>query len=282
MIDNIEVGTPTHEDALSKAKQLSEILTRSGHSAQIKEGSFTDKNAPEALKTLLSDAIHVLSFPLRRMTASIPDKLTIAALSTRTDPRSFLFINKENRSGDNAFGLNKSPLIGGKSQLLLTQCKNLIANSEIIELGEEALDIASVFKNNNLDALLLAEAEVKNIEEAGDFDCIRVHTSEIVPETSQGIIAFLTKSDDIELRKKLATCHDTLIGKISNVERKIQLLVKENLDVPAAVYCKTDASGNFHVHSALIKGDTIVKKNLSQSTSAQLAENLFLEIKKSF
>ena len=281
MSNTFRIGTPNHNFSLLEASDLINKLTASGHSASISELDPTINQQEQLFELLLKDEVDILLFPLSKLSVKMDKSLVIAGLSKRKESRASIFIKKEIQS-DHAFGLTKNPNIGIDSLLLKEQFVDILKDAKCTEIVCHDDSFDEFLKDPNLDAVALAEASKKQIENATDhFRHVFLHPTEFVPQVSQGITAYLTKSSHITIRKILAELHDANTARCSNVERKLKEYVDKKMKGPLVAHCTQDVRGNFHMSAILWNNGSLIRAKISQSTSAGMAEHIFNELNKS-
>ena len=132
-------------------------------------------------------------------------------------------------------------------------------------------------REGQFDAIILAMAGIKRLElDMSDFESIRLNPKEFVPAPAQGVLAWQTKTENMDVRRILRRIHDAEVLRCTNVERKVLKLLDGGCHLPLGVYCEVDSLGYFHVCSILSGGlgQELNRVNLSSSTSLNLAEQI--------
>jgi porphobilinogen deaminase len=94
-----------------------------------------------------------------------------------------------------------------------------------------------------------------------------LNPKELIPLAGQGVIAYLTRKDDLPTRRILQQIHHPHVSACTNIERTIKNLFRKRGLIGA--YCERDAQDNFHLWVCDATGKTI---RVSQNTHFGLAE----------
>lgn len=294
----IKIGTRGSKLALWQANYFSTLLTDKGLDTEIKiiktqgdlvsnlgfdklegKGFFT-KEIEEAL---LNNDIDVAVHSLKDLPTQSPDGLVIAGLSTRANPSDALIIKKSSFANTELFKLPENAVVGTSSQRRKALVRHYRPDITLVDIrGNVPTRIVKLRKDENLDAIILARAGLDRTGvDLADFEVLTLNPREFVPAPGQGIIAFQTRAENIELRKKLASLTDKGLIESSNVERKILKLMGGGCHMPLGAYCTRDQNGYLHVWACFAEH---WKKPLdfvqySSATAHELAETIVKQLK---
>lgn len=283
----IKIGTRGNELARKQANSLSHSLNQKEikHSITIYDGDDDLQTAtsdnPDIIppsvevlrKALLKGEIDLAIHPLTMLPAEAMSNVVIAGLSDRTDPSDLLLIHKKAYAESKAFKLKDEAVIGTSSKrrkALLTHFREDIQIRDLHGTMEEQIE---ALRQNKYDGIIVAKADVELLgTDITGLEPLTLNPREFIPAPGQGVVAYQTRADDIDLRKEVARWTNRKLVRMINVERKIQKLTKGTI----GAFCETDALGHFHVWTCLIDAD---KNHLnfvqySSSTIHQLAETI--------
>lgn len=133
-------------------------------------------------------------------------------------------------------------------------------------------------RRGEFDAILLAAAGIQRLElDLSDLQVLPFSPREFIPAPAQGVLAFQTRTDDMDMRRLLLQLHHAPTAECTNVERKVLQLLEGGCHLPLGVYCERDAHGFFHVWAALADSweQPLHRVRQSSSTHFQLAETIF-------
>ncbi len=226
-------------------------------------------------KKLVDKEIDAALVSMSSLPLSINPDLAIAAVVKRSDPREMLIINPSSFDSTADCRLKQNANVGVFSSIIAEQLSYLRKDINIILKNEEDVETIEGF-----DAVLCSNTKIQDLLPMPSYEIVNFHVSEIVPSTSQGIIAIICRKEDIELRKILLQFHDEETTACSNVERKI-LKQMEDRRMLLNVHCTKDLNGNYQVHAACKPGKkaALIKLRKSQSTIFGLAESVAQELK---
>lgn|SRR5690625_36247 len=283
----IKIGTRGNELARRQANSLSQSLDQKEikHSITIYDGeddlqtassdnpNYISPSVEVFRKALLKGEIDIAIHPLTMLPAKAMANVVIAGLSDRTDPSDLLLINPEAYAESKAFKLKDEAVIGTSSErrkALLTHFREDILIQDLNGTIEEQI---AALRQNEYDGIIVTKADVELLEiDTSGLESLTLNPREFVPAPGQGVVAFQTRADDIDLRKEIARWTNRKLVRMINVERKIQKLTGGTI----GAFCETDALGHFHVWSCLIDTDQN-KLNFvqySSSTIHELAETI--------
>jgi hydroxymethylbilane synthase len=242
------------------------------------KGFFT-KEVEEAL---LSGEADVAVHSMKDLPTEPQEGLLLAGVSYREDPRDCLLISDAGRDENRVLKLKKEATVGTSSARRKAQIKYLRDDIIIKDIRGNVPTRIKKLREGQFDAILLAKAGLDRLKiDISDLLVIPLHHREFVPAPAQGVLAYQCKVDDIKMRKILANIHHANVADCTNVERKVLSLMEGGCHLPLGVYCEKDAMGYYHAFAAMSEAldRPLIKVQLSQSTTYQLAENLYTKIK---
>jgi hydroxymethylbilane synthase len=293
----IRIATRGSELALWQARHLTTELANLGYEAELKiivtkgdaiqhlsfdkiegKGFFTK----EVEDALIAGEADVAVHSMKDLPTASPDGLILGALSYREDPRDCLLVRTEAIDETQVLKLKPNAIVGTSSARRKAQILHLRADVTTKDIRGNVPTRINKLREGQFDAILLAKAGLERLAlDTSDLLSIPLHHREFVPAPAQGVLAYQCKSDDIKMRKILAKIHHANVADCTNVERKVLQMMDGGCHLPLGVYCEKDKMGNYHAFAAMAINldEPLTKVQLSQSTSAQLAENLFSLIK---
>ena len=118
-----------------------------------------------------------------------------------------------------------------------------------------------VIQNHKEADLIVGHEDVLYLE--NDFLKFPIHPSEITPMAGSGVMACLVQKENFELRRKLISIHHPEVAQITNVERKISLLLG---DIENGVNIHKDQNSFYHLNVAVWNQENLKRVKLSSST----------------
>ena len=209
----------------------------------------------------------------------MPEGLVIAAVLDRLPANAVLIFKKNNAyPSPLAQILDRKYTIYVKTPLEKAQMNTLL-NEYPVE--QEAISISQLNENQ---AILMYKNELDAIKEITDqeFHIMDVKVIEFVPTPAAGVLVSVCNSEDMGMRRYLASHHNKNIASLSNVER--DFLKKTGMPQDQlAVHCEQDNKGVFHAYTAFVnqKDGNLVRLKYAQSTFAGMSEKLYEHFEKS-
>lgn len=237
------------------------------------KGFFTKEIEEALLRGDVDMAVH----SMKDMPTTQPDGLVITAVSYREDPADWLLVRNDAIEAGQLFGLKKNPLLGTSSARRKAQMLDFRADVQVKDIRGNVPTRVEKLRNGDFDAILLAAAGLSRLElDLSDLHLVKFNPREFVPAPAQGVLAWQTAKEDVEVRRILKHLHQPEVSAVTNVERKVLQLMEGGCHMPLGVYCERDAQGNYHVSAAVAEQwDAPVRRvNLSSSTSFKLAEQV--------
>lgn len=293
----IKIGTRGSKLALWQANFFASLLQENDISSEIKiiktkgdlaknlsfdkiegKGFFTK----EIEDALLNNEIDVAVHSLKDLPTQSPDGLVIAGLSDRANPSDMLLINPESYENDQPFKLKKNALVGTSSQRRKGLIKYYRPDVRIEDIRGNVPTRIEKLRKKQFDAIILARAGVDRIEaDLTGLETLTLNPREFVPAPGQGIVAFQTRKENIELRKTLGKLTDKKLIETTNVERKILRLMGGGCHMPLGAYCVKDNNGYLHVWTCFAKDwkDPLYFVQYSAGTDHELAETVVKKLK---
>lgn len=240
------------------------------------KGFFTK----EIEDALLNNEVDLAVHSMKDMPTSQPEGLCLAAISYREDPADCLVIRKEVATNHRT-KLPDNPVVGTSSARRKALMKAIRPDVELKDIRGNVPTRLQKLREGQFDAIVLAMAGIKRLElDMSDFETIRLNPKEFVPAPAQGVLAWQTKSDNMDVRRILRKIHDGEVLKRTNVERKVLKMLDGGCHMPLGVYCETDERGYYHVYGILSGGldKELTMVSLSSSTTNNLAERMFEQL----
>lgn len=242
------------------------------------KGFFTREIEEALLRGDVDMAVH----SMKDLPTTQPEGLAITAVSYREDPADWLLVRPEMVEPGKLFQLKANPVIGTSSARRKAQMLDFRPDAQLKDIRGNVPTRIEKLRNGDFDAILLAAAGLTRLElDLSDLQIVKFNPREFVPAPAQGVLAFQTLKDDVEVRRLLQQIHHPEISAVTNVERKVLQLMEGGCHLPLGVYCERDAAGNYHVWAAMATHwDAPVKRvRLSSSTSFGLANQVIEKLK---
>ncbi len=243
------------------------------------KGFFTKEIEDALLRGDVDMAVH----SMKDLPTTSPEGLKIAAVSHREDPADWLLILPKKVADNHLFKLNKNAVVGTSSARRKAQLLDFRPDLKLKDIRGNVPTRIDKLRKGDFDAIVLAAAGIKRLElDLSDLKIIPLNPKEFIPSPAQGVLAFQTCEDNLNVRKVLKLLHQPEVSAVTNIERKVLNLMDGGCHLPLGVYCEKDATGNYHVWAA--KADTwdspLKRVQLSSATSHGLAEQIVSELSK--
>ena len=242
------------------------------------KGFFTT----EIEEALMNKDIDVAVHSLKDLPTQSPEGLVIAGLSDRANPSDILLIREEAHEDNQPFKLREKALIGTSSQRRKALITYYRPDVQIKDIRGNVPTRIRKLRDGAFDAILLARAGVDRIKaDLEGLHSITLNPREFIPAPGQGVVAYQTRKENVELRKKLATFTDKKLIETSNVERKILQLMGGGCHMPLGAYCVKDQLGFLHVWTCFAENwkDHLNFVQYSSGTDHNLAETMVNKLK---
>lgn len=241
------------------------------------KGFFTK----EIEDALIVGRVHVAVHSMKDMPTEQPEGLCLTAVSYRETPNDQLLIRADRAEQGRPLQLPSQAVVGTSSSRRKAQLLDLAPEIVLKDIRGNVPTRIQKLRDGQFDAIVLAAAGIERLDlDLEGLVSIKMHTSEFVPAPAQGVLAFQTRSNDLETRRLFKKLHKSDVSKCTNVERTVLKNLDGGCHTPIGVYCERDANGAFTVNAAYATAwDQPVKRvMLSSTTTAGLAERVLAEI----
>lgn len=292
----IIIGTRGSRLALWQAHFIQEKITELGVEVELKiiktrgdqiqhlgfdkmegKGFFTKEIEDAMLRGDIDMAVH----SMKDLPTTQPEGLCIAAVSYREDPADWLLIRKEAIDDTQTYRFKQGAKVGTSSARRKAQIKHFRPDITLEDIRGNVPTRIEKLRSGQFDVILLAAAGMRRLEiTPEDIEIIKLNPREFVPSPAQGVLAFQTRTNDLDLRRFLKQVHHSEVSAVTNVERKVLKLFGGGCHVPLGVYCQRDGMNNYHVWAARAESwdAPVVRTQVSSSTSFELAEKVLAEL----
>ena len=156
------------------------------------KGVFTK----ELEDALLDGRIDIAVHSLKDLPTTIPERLTIAAVCERADPRDALVLRCDVDQNDAALGtLPEGAVVGTSSQRRLSQLKHLRRDVIVKDLRGNVDTRLRRLDEGQYHALILASAGLRRLGQENRISAL-IPTEQMLPAVGQGAIGVETRADD--------------------------------------------------------------------------------------
>ncbi len=260
------------DSELKIIKTRGDKIQHIGFSKMEGKGFFTK----EIEDALLRGEVHLAVHSMKDLPTNSPEGLCITAVSHRANPADFLIVRKD-KCESIMLKVKKGGVVGTSSARRKAQMLDYRPDIELKDIRGNVPTRLKKLEEGAFDAILLAAAGLERLElDLSAFEVVKLNPKEFVPAPAQGVLAWQTMENDLEVRRILKQIHDSSTSRRTNVERKVLNLLDGGCQMPLGVYCEVDKMGYFHVWAA--KADqwngTVKRVRLSSGTSHQLAEQV--------
>jgi len=238
------------------------------------KGFFTKEIEDQLLDSKIDVAVH----SMKDLPTTSPEGLRIAATSYREDPSDTILILKNNYDPTQSMRLKKGTVVGTSSARRKAQLKDLNLDISTEDIRGNVPTRIQKLREGQFGAIVLATAGLNRLEiDLSEFEVVQMHPREFVPAPAQGVLAYQTRSEDIEMRKIIAKIGDVDVARRTNVERKVLNMMDGGCHLPLGVYCEQDQMGNYHAWGAMANdvNGKVVRCKVSQSTFVGMAEEIY-------
>lgn len=296
----IIIGSRGSDLALWQAHYLQDQFRDIGHESEIKiiktkgdtiqhlsfdkiegKGFFTKEIEDQLLEGSIDVAVH----SMKDLPTSSPEGLRIAATSYRENPSDTLLIRDAFFDQSASLRLKKGTIVGTSSARRKAQLKDLNSEISTEDIRGNVPTRIQKLRDGNFGAIVLATAGLNRLQlDVSDLKVVELHPREFVPAPAQGVLAYQTRDDDMEMRKIVGRIGVRDVAYCTNIERKVLQMMDGGCHLPLGVYCEQDQMGNYHTWAAMANGlDQPVRRcKISQSTSAGLAEEIYNNLQAQF
>lgn len=258
----IKIGTRGSKLALWQANHFASLLEKNNIESEIiiikTQGDISGNLSFNKLEgkgfftkeiedALLNNEIDVAVHSLKDLPTQGPEGLVIAGLSERANPSDILLIRKESFQNNQPFKLKQNALVGTSSQRRKALITYFRPDIQIEDIRGNVPTRIQKLRDKNFDAIILARAGVDRIEaDLTGLESLTLNPREFIPAPGQGVVAYQTRAENVELRKTLGKMTDKKLIETSNVERKILQLMGGGCHMPLGAYCVKDDNGYLH------------------------------------
>ncbi len=296
----IIIGSRGSDLALWQAHYLQDQLKANGHTSKIKiiktkgdtiqhlsfdkiegKGFFTKEIEDQLLDGNIDVAVH----SMKDLPTTNPEGLRIAATSYREDPSDTLLIRNTFYDPKASLRLKEGTVVGTSSARRKAQLKDLNPSIVTEDIRGNVPTRIQKLRDRHFGAIVLATAGLNRLQlDVSDLTVVELHPREFVPAPAQGVLAYQTRSDDMEMRKIIGQIGNREVAYCTNIERKVLQMMDGGCHLPLGVYCEQDQMGNYHTWAAMADGsDQPVRRcKISQSTSAGLANEIYNNLQSQF
>ena len=245
------------------------------------KGFFTKEIEDQLLDGSIDVAVH----SMKDLPTSSPKGLRIAATSYRENPSDTLLIREEYFDGSAPLRLKSGTIVGTSSARRKAQLLDLNPDISTEDIRGNVPTRVQKLRDGNFGAIVLATAGLNRLKlDVSDLKVVELHPREFVPAPAQGVLAYQTRDEDMEMRKIIGRIGNREVAYCTNIERKVLQMMDGGCHLPLGVYCEQDQMGNYHTWAAMANSmDSPVRRcKISQSTSAGLAEEIYNNLQSQF
>ena len=235
-------------------------------------------------KELLNGSIDMCVHALSNIPTTQTDGLKITALSRRENPADWLIINKNATAENRILKLKENAIIGFTSSLRKAQLLDFRADLQFKNASSDLSLQLTQLEKGVFDAIVLAACDLIRLEiDLSNFIVIKLNPKEFVPKVAQGILAYQTRTDDLDTRRLLKNIHHKAVAELSNIERTVLQKMDNKENIHLGVFCEMDQLENYHVWAVSVNEEGIISRiRLSSSTSFQFAEKIVESLNNEF
>ncbi len=211
------------------------------------KGFFT-KEIEEAL---LNKEIDIAVHSHKDLETEEPEKLCVAAVSPRADPRELLLIRPESVDDSLGFSFKKNAVIGTSSARRKSQVLHVRPDAELADIRGNVPTRIQKLRDGKYDAILLAKAGVDRLNlDLSGLHSIALSTNDFVPAPAQGVLAIQCRRDDITLIEILSKISDSSVKELIHIERTVLNRLQGGCQLPLGIYAEKK-EGQFQVEVAI-------------------------------
>ncbi len=238
------------------------------------KGFFTKEIEDQLLDSKIDVAVH----SMKDLPTTSPEGLRIAATSYREDPSDTILVLKDSYDATQSLRLKKGTVVGTSSARRKAQLKDLNPDISTEDIRGNVPTRIQKLREGQFGAIVLATAGLNRLKiDLSEFEVVQMHPREFVPAPAQGVLAYQTRSEDVEMRKIIAKIGDIDVARRTNVERKVLNMMDGGCHLPLGVYCEQDQMGNYHAWGAMANdvNGKVIRCKVSQSTFVGMAEEIY-------
>jgi len=196
------------------------------------KGVFTKEIDDALIDRRIDLAVH----SLKDLPTIIPDGLTLAAITTREDPRDALIARRDLAMRDSSIdGLPQNALVGTSSPRRRAQLKHLRPDLTLVELRGNVDTRLRKLDAGEYDAVILAAAGLKRLGVADRISSF-IPTGTMVPAVGQGALAIEARAVDHEILQLLRSLEDQATRACCTAERALLRELGGGCQLPIAAH----------------------------------------------
>jgi hydroxymethylbilane synthase len=206
-------------------------ITTLGDRSKVWQRSDTGIFVKEIEDALLSGDIDIAVHSVKDLPSGIPDKLLLAAVTKREDPRDVLITEK----GKDLFSLAANSLIGTSSLRRQAQVLHIRPDVRITELRGNLDTRIRKLKEGMYDAIIVAAAGLRRLKIPRSTG-YPIPETLMLPQTGQGALGIEIRSDDMSARKLVKVLDDPIAHACIDSERAFLAQSKAGCRMPVASF----------------------------------------------
>ncbi len=263
------IGTRGSELALWQAHHTQHILGQLGIETQLEiistkgdqiqnlsfdkiegKGFFTK----EIEQALMDNTIDIAVHSHKDLETAPHEKLIIAAVSHRADPRDILITRKDFFQSDLPLHFSMNSRVGTSSVRRKTQIKNIRPDVSFVDIRGNVPTRIQKLRDGQCDALMLAAAGIERLNiDLSEFHVQLLDPTSFVPAPAQGVLGWQCRRDDSTTLDILKKIHHIEVQETIAIERTLLQKMEGGCQLPLGVYC-TKNQNEFEVHVAFSTG----------------------------
>jgi hydroxymethylbilane synthase len=259
------------ESELIIIKTQGDMIQHLGFDKMEGKGFFTKEIEEALLRGDIDLAVH----SMKDLPTQAPEGLAITAVSYRDNPADLLLIRPEALDKSKIFKIKAGAIVGTSAARRKAQLLDFRPDVQLKDIRGNVPTRLEKLRTGDFDAIFLAAAGVQRLElDTHDLEVIELNPREFVPAPAQGVLAWQTNRDDVEVRTVLKQLHHAEISAVTNVERRVLQLMDGGCQLPLGVHCMRDEQANYHAYAACLIDGVMRRARQSASTNFGLAETL--------
>ncbi|HUK70441.1 MAG TPA: hydroxymethylbilane synthase [Streptosporangiaceae bacterium] len=278
----LRLGTRRSLMAMTQAGQVAKMITaRTGRTVElVGVTTFGDVSKADLVsiggtgvfvntlrERLLAGEVDLAVHSLKDLPTARPDRIVLAALPPRDDPRDVLAA----RGGAKLADLPAGARIGTGSTRRVGQLRAIRRDLNCVPIRGNADTRLTKVASGDLDAVVLAYAGLIRIGRQASITQI-FEPDEMLPAPGQGALAVECRGDDAELVRELAAVDDQVTRAAVTAERSLLAALEAGCSAPVGAYAAgTDV---LHLQAVVLAEDGSGGVRLSRSGPADTAEQL--------
>jgi len=239
------------------------------------KGFFTKEIEDQLLEGTIDVAVH----SMKDLPTTPPEGLLIAGVSYREEPTDTLLIKKECVDLAENLRLKKGSIVGTSSARRKAQLTDLNPDITTEDIRGNVPTRIQKLRDGHMSAIVLASAGLERLQsDVSDLEVIKLHPREFVPAPAQGVLAYQTRREDLNMRRIIAKISKREVAEQTNVERKVLQMMDGGCHLPLGVYCEKDKNGYYHAYGAMGTESGVKRVKQSSSITSGMAELLYAEL----